>query len=79
VIIFDTAEVETPMCLAASANDTPMGLLRDVVDKVAYLFTRVIIFDTAEVETPTCLATSANDTPCVLTNPIAICARTLLA
>jgi hypothetical protein len=44
-----------------------------------YQIARFKIFDVAEVETPSCLATSAKDTPCVLTNPIAIQARTLLA
>jgi len=38
-----------------------------------------MIFEMAEVETPSSLAASAKVTPCVLTNPIAIRARTLLA
>ena len=45
---------------------------------LTYWFAFGIIFDTAEAEIPSCLATVANADPWVLTNPIAIWARTFL-
>jgi hypothetical protein len=50
-----------------------------LLTELTYWFARFTIFEIADVETPSCLATSAKATPLVLTNPIAIRARTLLA